>query len=216
MFSTAVAVVSILVLVLPGFVIADLQRRKRASVTAGSDWDLVLRALSYSLILHLAVAPWTRSLVLRVQDGDWQDHLSALMVYGAVVLVVAPALIGLGLCELLLRAERSGELKWWHYALGGRDARHAWDFILQRLETEGRWIVVKLKSGPAVGGKLGRGSWASQSPAVGGHDIWIQEIWTIDPAGRPAVRIEPPQGMWAARDEIESLFVIEPPAVQSS
>ena len=213
MFSTAVAVVSILVLVLPGFVIADLQRRKRASVTAGSDWDLVLRALSYSLILHLAVAPWTRSVVLRLQEGAWADHLTALMAYGAVVLVIAPALIGLALSELLLRAERSGELKWWHYALGGRDELGT--SFLQRLEEEGRWIVVKLKDGPAIGGKLGRGSWASQSPASGGHDIWIQEIWTLDSAGRPALQIEPRQGMWAARDEIESLFVIEPPGVQS-
>jgi hypothetical protein len=50
--------------------------------------------------------------------------------YGAVVLVLAPVAIGLALNELLLRAERSGEnLRWWHYALGGRDARHSWDFI---------------------------------------------------------------------------------------
>jgi hypothetical protein len=211
-FSTLVAVISILALVLPGFVIADLQRRKRASVAADSDWELVLRALSYSLILHLIVSPWTRSLVLKVQDGDWQDHLGALFLYGAVVLVVAPVTIGLGLNELLLRAERSGKnLRWWHYALGGRDARQSWDFVFQRIE-HGRWIVVKLKSARAIAGKLGRGSWVSQSPAPGGHDLWLQEIWSVDDFGQPAAMIRPRQGMWVAREQIEALFVIEPPA----
>lgn len=211
MFSTLVAVISILALVLPGFVIADLQRRKRASVAADSDWELVLRALSYSLILHLIVSPWTRSLVLKVENGQWEDHLSALALYGTVVLVVAPVAVGLGLNELLLRAERSGEnLRWWHYALGGRDARQSWDFIFQRIE-QGRWLVVKLKNGRAIAGKLGQGSWASQSPAPGGHDLWLQEIWSVDDYGQPGTMVEPRQGMWVAREEIEALFVIEPP-----
>jgi Family of unknown function (DUF6338) len=210
-FTTLVAVISVLALVLPGFVIADLQRRKRASVAADSDWELVLRALSYSLILHLVASPWTRSLVLKVEDGGWQDHVSALVLYGAVVLVAVPVAVGLALNEVLLRAERSGQkLRWWHYALGGRDARQGWDYIFQRIE-QGRWIVLKLASGRAVAGKLGRGSWASQSPATSGHDLWLQEIWSVDDFGRPAAMVEPRQGMWVARESIEALFVIEPP-----
>jgi hypothetical protein len=119
--------------------------------------------------------------------------------YGAVVLVLAPVAIGLALNELLLRAERSGEnLRWWHYALGGRDARHSWDFIFQRI-SEGRWVVVKLKNGRAIAGKFGKGSWASQSPATGGHDLWLQEIWSVDDFGQPSAMIEPPQGTWVAR-----------------
>ena len=211
MFTTLVAVISILVLVLPGFVIADLQRRKRASVAADSDWEVVLRALSYSLMLHLIVSPWTRSLVLKIENGDWQNHLDALVLYGAVVLVLVPVALGLLLNWVLLSAERSGEnLRWWHYALGGRDARQSWDFIFQRIE-RGRWIVVKLKSGRAIAGKLGMGSWVSQSPAPGGHDLWLQEIWSVDDFGRPGSKIQPRQGMWVAREDIETLFVIEPP-----
>ncbi len=211
MFSTAVAVVSVLVLVLPGFVITELQRHRRASVAASSDWELVLRALSYSLTLHLVVSPWTRCLVLKVEDGDWQDHLGAIVVYGGVVLVVAPVLVGLALNRVLLHAERSGRnLRWWHYALGGRDARQSWDFIFQRIQ-QGRWVVVKLKSGRAIAGKLGRGSWVSQTPAPGGHDLWLQEIWSVDDYGLPAAKIEPRQGMWIDRDSIEALFVIDPP-----
>ena len=211
MFTTVAAVISILVLVLPGSVIADLQGRKRASVAADSDWELVLRALSYSLILHIAVSPWTRALVLKIEDGDWHDHLSALVVYGVVVLVLAPVAIGLALNQLLLNAERSGQLRWWQYALGGRDARQAWDYAFQRLEAEGRWLVVKLREAGSIAGKFGKESWVSQSPAPSGHDLWLEEIWTVDSAGRPATKVEPPQGMWIARDQIEALFVVDPP-----
>jgi Family of unknown function (DUF6338) len=210
MFTTVVAVISVLVLVLPGFVVADLQRRKRASVAAASDWELVLRALFYSLILHLAVSPWTRCVVLKIEEGDWYDHLNALIVYGVVVLVLAPAAAGLALNAVLLQAEQSGPLRWWHYALGGRDARQAWDFIFQRLDT-GRWLVVKMKSGPTIAGKLGTDSWVSQSPAQSGHDLWLEEIWTVDDYGRPGNMVEPRQGMWVARDDIDALFVIDPP-----
>lgn len=211
MFTTLVAVISILVLVLPGFVVADLQRRRRASVAAESDWELVLRALSYSIILHLLVSPWTRDLVLKIDDGDWYDHVGTLALYGAVVLVVAPVAIGLALNEILVRAERSGRsLRGWHYALGGRDARQSWDFIFQRIR-EGRWVVLKMRSGRAIAGKLGKGSWASQTPASGGHDLWLQEIWSVDDFGQPGSMIQPRQGMWVARDDIEALFVIDPP-----
>jgi hypothetical protein len=211
MFSTVVAVISILVLVLPGSVVADLQRRRRPSVAASSDWELVLRALSYSLIIHLVASPWTRSLVLKVDDGNWQDHVNALVSYGAAILVVAPVAIGLALNELLVRAERSGtHLRWWHYALGARDARQSWDFIFQRVR-QGKWIVVKLKNGGAIAGKFGQGSWASQSPATDGHDLWLQEIWSVNDFGQPGAMIEPPQGMWVARDDVHTLFVIDPP-----
>jgi hypothetical protein len=34
---------------------------------------------------------------------------------------------------------------------------------------------------------------------------------TVDDFGRPGVMIEPRQGMWVAREDIDALFVIEPP-----
>jgi hypothetical protein len=70
---------------------------------------------------------------------------------------------------------------------------------------------VKLKSARAIAGKLGRESWASQSPALSGHDLWLEEIWTVDDYGRPSTMIQPRQGMWIARDDIEAVFVIDPP-----
>lgn len=172
----------------------------------------MLRALSYSLILQLVVSPWTRSLVLKLEEGAWENHLSAIVTYGAVVLVIVPITLGLALNGLLLGVERSGRnLRWWHYALGARDARESWDYVFQRIR-EGHWIILKVKDGPAIAGELGQGSWASQSPAQGGHDLWLQEIWTVDDFGVPEARIEPAQGMWIARSEIQALFVLNPPS----
>jgi hypothetical protein len=55
--------------VLPGFVIVDLQRQERASIADESDWELVLRALSFSLLLHFVASPWTRALVLDLEGA---------------------------------------------------------------------------------------------------------------------------------------------------
>lgn len=200
-------------LVLPGFIIVDLQRSGRASAATDSDWELILRALAYSLILHIAVSWWTRDLALKVQDGDWANHVCAIGFYSAVVIGVIPVTVGMGLSLLLRRAERKGPLRWWHYALGGRDARSAWDYIYQRL-TRGTWLVVKLKGdddGAVIAGMYGTDSWASQFPAKDGNDLWIQEIWSVGDDGKPAAMIEPRQGMWISRADILSLFVIDPP-----
>lgn len=212
MFGTLVAVVSVLMLVLPGFIIVDLQRSGRASAATDSDWELILRALAYSLILHIAVSWWTLDLALKVQDGDWENHVCAIAVYSAVVIGVIPVMVGMGLNQVFVRAERKGQLRWWHYALGGRDARSSWDYMLQRLK-RGTWLVVKLKGddGPVVAGMYGIDSWASQAPARDGSDLWLQEIWSVNEDGKPVAMIEPRQGMWVSRADVLSLFVIEPP-----
>lgn len=211
MFTTLVAVVSVLMLVLPGFIIVDLQRGRRVSTAADSDWELILRALAYSMILHIVVSWWTRDLALKVEDGDWENHVGALALYSAVVIAVIPVTVGMLLNQVLLRAERKGPLHWWHYALGGRDARSSWDYIFQRLDL-GTWLVVELKGdSPPIAGKYGRGSWISRSPAKDGNDLWIQEVWSVGEDGQPELMIEPQQGMWICRSDILMLFVIDPP-----
>jgi hypothetical protein len=64
-FSTLVAVIFAVGLVLPGFITADLAEAGRASRVRRSDWELVLRALVYALVLHTAVflAGWTPQLL---------------------------------------------------------------------------------------------------------------------------------------------------------
>jgi hypothetical protein len=218
-FDTVAGLISVLAVLLPGFVIADLQRSRRASTSSYGDWELVLRALSYSIVLHLVASPWTRSLVLKIESGDWQEHLGAIVAYGTVVIFAVPIVAGLLLNRVLLRAERKGSLRWWHYALGGRDARQAWDFMFQRLGT-GAWLVIRLKDLepglPRVfGARYGKGSWASQSP-VREHDLYLEEVWTVNDHGTLAARVDPRQRVWLSATQIDSLFVVEPPPIESA
>jgi hypothetical protein len=113
-------------LVLPGFVIADLAESRRATRAARSDLELVLRALAYALILQAAVAAtgWTAHLAHDLRGKNaWEHHLGELAAFGLVMGVVVPTIVGLLLSSWLRRAEQTGELRVWHYALGAITAR---------------------------------------------------------------------------------------------
>ena len=95
--STVTGVIIAIALLLPGFVIAELSLVGRARAQM-SDLELVLRALFYALILHLLASPWTRHLVDEVGPvSSWSHHLSPLVAYTAVVLVIAPIALGTSL-----------------------------------------------------------------------------------------------------------------------
>lgn len=63
-FSSVIAVVAAVALVLPGFIVADRAETNRASRGKRTDWELVLRALSYALVLQTVVfcLGWTPQL----------------------------------------------------------------------------------------------------------------------------------------------------------
>jgi hypothetical protein len=91
-------------------------------------------------------------------------------------------LLGLPINAVLRHAEQRGTLSWWHYALGGRDARDAWDYSFQRAAATGAWVLVHLKGGDPdyprmVLGKFGERSAVGQTPAA--HDLFLQELWSV-------------------------------------
>ena len=180
MFDTVAQISFAVALILPGFLVVQLSERRRPATPAGGDLELVLRGLVYALVIQ-AVATltgWLPGLVRDLDGGDWDEHASALALYALVVCVGVPTLIGLGLGTVLRDAESSGGLRWWHYALGGRDARRAWDFLFSC--HNGSWMRIHLKDAPAGGpamvvGKYGKSSWAAQAPAA--PDLYLQEAW---------------------------------------
>jgi hypothetical protein len=222
--TTLVAVLSLLMLVLPGFIVAELAGSRRASRGGRSDLELVLRALWYSLVLHLAAATtgWTLA-VYRDLDTphEWERHVTAIAIYGLVVVVVAPTLLGLGLGAYLRRREQAGRLKGIDYALGASDSRHAWDYVFQHLDAG--YVVVHLKAlagepalrvdglgeWRALVGTVGLHSWASQTPASR-HDLYLQEARPATLDGRILGDFSPVRGVWIAQDEIGALFVLDP------
>ena len=209
---TLVALAIAVVAVLPGFVTMELTQRQRAVSPAGDTQSAVLRALFYALLIHLLWIWWTWRLVERMSGISWHHLLVSVVCWAVVVLIVSPVAIGLWLNRLLLDAENGGSLSWWHYALGARDSRDAWDSVFQRAAEPGAWILVHLKGddpdSPRVAlGRYGDRSSAGQSPAE--HDLFLQEMWTVDDSGRPVFPLSPPRGMWVAKEAITELYVFD-------
>ena len=153
----------------------------------------------YALLIHLAWSWWTWRLVQDLSGAHWQRHLGELVTWTLVVLVASPVALGLPLNRLLRKAESGGSLSWWHYALGGCDARDAWELVFQRATTYGAWVLFHLKGDSRLDppglvlGKYGKHSMAGQSPAE--HDLFLQEMWAIDQLGYPVTELHPRRGM---------------------
>lgn len=224
MFDTVAAINVAISLVLPGFIVVDLAEARRAQPQARSDWELVLRALIYALVLQSAVllTGWTTRLIdtaglLRhAKLGArpiWEAHVGAIALWVLVVILLAPTVIGLLLGWFLRHAERRGNLTWIHYALGGRDARDAWDYIFLRYGAG--FVLVHRKPGASpdsqfLVGKFGRASWAPQTPSAS-RDIYFEEVWPAAADGQITDEFAVRRGVWLNSSEIDAMFFMEPP-----
>ena len=97
MFDTLADVAFGVALVLPGFLVVQLSERRRPSRPPGGDLELVLRGLVYAFLIQAAAAlsTWLPHLAREVNGGNVRDHFGALAVYGIVVCVAVPTLVGL-------------------------------------------------------------------------------------------------------------------------
>jgi hypothetical protein len=227
-----VAVVVLLVLVLPGFITNELATSRRATHPARSDLETVLRALWYSVVIHvgLAATGWTLDVVKKVdQHHEFERHIPAICLLVAVAVFALPAALGSLLGARLRYAEQRGNLRWFDHVAGGRDARRAWDYVFGH--TAAGYVVVHLKDFPPEGlptatpagdGQGGGGSLASWSTIVGeisdksgaaqtpsdGQDLWLPEVWPGDATGRIIGQFDPPRSMWLAADNIVAMHVL--------
>ena len=188
MIPTLTALIALLLFVLPGFVLVQLQEAQRARRPSSGDLETVLRALFYAVVIQalLALTGWTGRIYDDVrQTGAWTHHAAAMALYVLVSAVVIPTIAGLLLSWLIKRSERGGELKWWALALGARDARHGWDRAFEQQLKTGAVLVVHPKTPVIAGGEhslepelaaswrtligvFGEQSWASRTPGSGG------------------------------------------------
>jgi uncharacterized protein DUF6338 len=209
MDDTLIGLIVATVVVLPGFVTQELTVRGRTAARSDGQ-SAIQRALFYAVLIHLAWSPDTWHIVEDLSGHNWRDHYAEVAIWVAGALVVSPVVVGLAINEILLRAERDGgHLTRFHYALGGRDARDAWDYMFQSLDRRGAWILVRLvASTPELPimfvAKYGRRSIHAQSP--GTHDVFFEEVWSTDASGVPIMRLGNLAGMWIAASQIETLF----------
>lgn len=234
MIPTLTAFVALLLFVLPGFVLVQLQEAQRARRPSSGDLETVLRALFYAVVIQalLALPGWTGRIYDDVRHtGAWTHHAAAITLYVLVAAVAIPTTAGLLLGRLIKKSERSGELKWWALALGARDGRHGWDRAFEQQLKTGAVVVIHPKtpvssdgdllSGPkraseapaswrTLIGVFGEQSWASRTPAHEGHDLWLEQVEPGDAAGGRIGQFEPPRGLWISREEIAHLYIVHP------
>lgn len=220
MLTTVIAVFAAIALLVPGFLVAEIAIARGAR-SSRSDLELALRALVFAMVIHLAFIWWTAWLADRVgATAYWHDHVGALATYAAVVLIAVPVVIGLILNTVLSRVEgRDGPPPLWAAALGAGQARDAYDFAFQRVNTQGAWVIIELlghtpQEPRLTGGLYGRGSAVGQTPAT--HDIYLEQLCVValDEAGLPKIVFEtdPPRGLYVPASQIARVEVLPPAA----
>lgn len=220
MLNTVISVLAAVALLLPGFIIVELSLARNAR-SSRSDLELALRALTYALILHLVFSLWTADLMQRVgAPYEWEDHVGALVLYGAVVLFLIPIVLG-GLANAAIAAAelRPGQMPLWAAALGAGEARDGFDFMWQRVKAEGTWVIVELVDHTSqeprlLGGLYGKGSAVGQTPAS--HDLYLQQLCLVherpDGLRELLAATDPPRGVWINASRIARVEIVPVPS----
>lgn len=215
MFTTAIAILGAVALLSPGFLIVEFSDARRARARR-SDLELSLRALVYSVLVHLVFCWWTAWLVRRVGDvGSIDDHLAAVVAYLIVVLIGAPIVAGVAIGAYLFRVEcTGGPPGFLASAFGAGQATDAFDFAFQR-HRGGLWVVVELVGGSAgapryAGGLFGKRSAVGQTPAP--HDIYLENVARVDvdQGGTPFLvsLADPPYSLYIPAERIVRILVL--------
>lgn len=216
MLQTAVSIFAAIALLMPGFIIAELSVARSAR-SSRSDLELALRALAYTLIVHLVFGFWTAHLIKGMGAlNDWVDHVAAISVYVAVVLLGVPIAIGVGMNRYLASIEaKDGPPNLFAAGLGGGEARDAFDYAYQRWRRNGVYVIVELvghspESPRLVGGIYGERSAVGQTPSP--HDIYLESLCTVseDQNGvrNLASQIVPERGVYIAAAQIARVDLV--------
>jgi hypothetical protein len=221
--TSVVAVVSIVALVLPGFIALRVASGRRAQPTTIGDLELVLRALGYALFIHLLFVAigWTPALVHRLSNPDkWADHRLEIVGFASAIVVTAVllgALMGWTLRRLVTRpSPESG----WHgvifHALGGQDSRDAFDYVFERRKRETNndfMVIVRTDGGDGdrdgvYVGRYGANSYFGLTPRP--HDLYLEEMWKWDDSN-DLVKQTLHHGAWFRAEAIKDLDFRELP-----
>ncbi len=216
MLSTAVSILAAVALLMPGFLVVELSVARSAR-SSRSDLEFALRALAYTLVVHLVFAFWTAHLVKTIgPPSDWVNHVSALSVYIAVVLMGTPIAIGACINRYLVIVEsRDDPPSLFAAGLGAGEARDAFDYAYQRWRKEGVWVIVELVGHAAdaprlIGGVYGRHSAVGQTPQP--HDIYLETLCTVeedeDGIRNIVHRVEPRRGVYIPAGQIARIDLV--------
>lgn len=198
-----------LLLLLPGWVLVTVYDRGTPGPPA-SDRTFASGTAFGGVLVHLLAAWWTVPLLLAVlQDGPVR-HAYEIVDWAAVVLLIAPALLGAFLSWISDEADRVpwAWLRGLSYRLGFSTTVRtpdAWPIAFRDQRGQGRFVIVTLRdtAGSRVLGKYGMHSAASSDSSR--HDLYLQQVWVADADGWFDKPSEASKGIWIAGDEIRSV-----------
>jgi hypothetical protein len=216
MLNTALSILAAIALLMPGFIVAELSSNPSGR-SPRSDLELALLMLSYTLVVQLAFGIWTAHLIESIGSPEhWPNHVGAISLYVAVVLMGVPIALGLVLNRYLTSVEtKEGPPNLFAARLGGRKAEDAFELAYQRLLRNGSYVIVELmghsKSNPRlVGGIYGQRSAAGMTPSS--HDIYLEALFMVSEDERGirniTSRAEPERGVYIAAEQIARIDLV--------
>lgn len=199
---TGTALLILVVFVLPGFVTLLVKERTHEIARPQSQFERLLSALYYSLLIYVPLALVAALLGWGVNDVE------ALYVgdKGLAAFAGALALTGLLLPSAIaywghrwLRSERRRSTL---RALSIPESHRiptAWDHVFEAGRDS--FLRVTLRDGEVVGGYFGPESFAAYGPH--GRDLYIEKMWKVDPEGLTLTRaVEGSAGLWLSGADI--------------
>ena len=195
-------------LLTPGYVLSKVFSRGVRGPELGERAFIAASAVG-AILTHVIVLFWTlplfKSLVERFPNFDARDYLS-LVAWTAVVMFGLPALLGAVLAAISETQWRPVEsvLQWFGVSASQRTVE-AWTAIFSRLERDGQtqWLQLRLKNGRSYLAAFGSKSFISSDARL--RDVYLEQIWDLDPLGRPVDRPTPNSGVWVSGEEISSI-----------
>lgn len=216
MLDTALSILAAIALLMPGFIVAELSLA-RSVRPPRSDMELALRSLAFTLIMHVVFALWTAHLIANIgSPGNWPDHVGAVSLYVATVLLAVPVLVGVGLNRYLASVEaRDGLPNLFAAGLGAGEASDAFDYARQRWQQGGTYVIVEMighskDHARLVGGMYGSRSAVGKTPSP--HDIYLEALCTVSENDlgirSVASRAKPQRGVYIAAAQIARIDLV--------
>ena len=164
------------------------------SVIAGPLRDFsksILPVICCSSINYAVCSP---IILLSSKPNFYQDHFGLYLISWFLILVIVPIIL-VSIYLWLALNERIAN-NFFH------PIHYAWDWFFRKGDQE-YWVIVHLKDGSKVGGKYGRKSFASSSPAS--PQIFLEKAWRLDDKGRFVSAIEGSAGILFTGEQLVAI-----------
>lgn len=151
----------------------------------------IYQAIGFSCI-NFAILSW---LIILIHSGGFpRSHQIWYSIFLFIILFASPAVLPVIFLKFLSCEKIAKYIR--------NPIDKAWDWVF-RNKRNAQWVIIHLRDRRLIGGKFGKESFASSSPAE--EQIFIEQVWKIDKDGNFLKPIERSKGMLVLGSEILAL-----------